>query len=268
MPEVVNQYTHTFIGQAIGSTYQFYMPMIPKLRDSNYFEIQVCQVGMRRYGASAPHDIFFLVGDIQGTKSQIVTRAGQIDSRVNLGMIVNYDGATAPANLTSPTPVEFRLNTMQPSNPFTVTICRLGAQELANSTADSFTRYLTSTPLAPSTLVPVGTYVNAQFVGAMDNGAGGPGTVLTVASMISPSNTLAVGQTIRMDGVADVTITALGTGTGGVGTYTIAATRDSAGTQGAVSITYDTINNAQIIMTWIIKEMSPYDVRRNELISY
>ena len=93
--------------------------------------------------------------------------------------------------------------------------------------------------------------------------------VLTFVVSISPSNTLAVGQTIRMDGVADVTITALGTGTGGTGTYTIAATRDSAGTQGGVSLTYDSSSNSgQMIMTWIIKEMSPYDVRRNELISY
>lgn len=261
MPEVVNQYTHTFIGQAIGSTYQFYMPMIPKLRDSNYFEIQVCQVGMRRYGASAPHDIFFLVGDIQGTKSQIVTRTGQIDSRVNLGMIVNYDSGAAPANLTSPSSVEFRLNSMQPSNPFCVTICRLSAQELANGF------YSVLTP--PSTLIPVGTIVNAQFIGGIGvfGPGSGSGTNLTVTAMLSPTDSLAVGQTIQMEGFAPVTITALGTGTGGTGTYTVSAAQDT-GSQAGKSTSTDTINNAQIIMTWIIKEMSPYDVRRNELISY
>jgi hypothetical protein len=57
-------------------------------------------------------------------------------------------------------------------------------------------------------------YTNAVFTGSMS------GSTLTVSAMTVGS--LAVGQTIIADGVAPgTTITALGTGTGGVGTYTI-----------------------------------------------
>jgi hypothetical protein len=261
MPEVVNQYTHTFIGQAIGSTYKFNLPMIPKLRENNYFEIQVCQIGMRRFGASAPHDIFFLVADIQGAQSQIITPAGQIDSRVNLGTIVNYDSGTSPANLTSPSSVEFKLRTFQPANPFTVQLYRLASQELANGF------YSVLTP--PSTLVPIGTIVNAQFIGGIGVTApgSGSGTNLTVTEMLSPSNNLAVGQIITMEGFSPVVITALVTGTGGTGTYTVSAARDT-GSQLGISTSTDTINNSQMIMTWIIKEMSPYEVNKGEVISY
>lgn len=259
MPEIVNQYSHTFIGQAIDSTWKFYMPNIPKLRNRNYFEVSVQQIGMRRSGVSAPHDVFFFVGDIQGARSQIVINSGQIDSRINLGMIVNYDSGAVPALLTSPAPVEFRLNTMQPANPFTVTVCRLAAQELDKSTSGVLT--------APSSLVPMGTTVNAQFNGSIDNGLGGAGTTLTVNSMTSPSNVLAVGQTVTTSTGATNTITVLGTGTGGVGTYTVASSQLVVSDNFFASSS-DTTSNSQLIMVWTIKEMSPYPIPRDELISY
>lgn len=261
MPEVVNQYSHTFIGQAVDSTWKFYMPNIPKLRNSNYFEICVQQIGMRRSGVSAPHDVFFFVGDIQGARSQIVINTGQIDSRINLGMIVNYDGATIPALLTSPAPVEFRLNTMQPANPFTVTVCRLAGQELAAASS--------ATIQAPKSLVSMGTTVNAQFTATIDNGAGLAGTVLTVSSMTSPSNVLAVGQTVTLASTgATNTISALGTGTGGVGTYTVGSSQLVTPDAYFFSSSSDTASNSQLIMVWTIKEMSPYPIPRGEVISY
>jgi len=261
MPELVNQYSHTFIGQAVDSTWKFYMPNIPKLRNSNYFEISVQQIGMRRSGASAPHDVFFFVGDIQGARSQIVINTGQIDSRINLGMIVNYDGQTIPALLTAPSPVEFRLDTMQPTNAFTVTVCRLAGQELAATSA--------ATIKAPKSLVAMGTTVHAQFAATVDNGAGLSGTVLTVSLMTSPSNVLAVGQTITLVTTgATNTITALGTGTGGTGTYTVASSQLVTPADYFYSSSSDTTSNSQLIMVWTIKEMSPYSIPRGEVMSY
>lgn len=259
MPEVVNQYSHTFIGQAVDSSWKFYMPNIPKLRNSNYFEICVQQIGMRRSGASAPHDVFFFVGDIQGAKSQIVINTGQIDSRINLGMIVNYDGLTIPALLTSPAPVEFRMNTMQPANPFCVTVCRLAGQELAQSNAAILT--------APKSLVPMGTTVTAQFRGSISDGLGGTGTILNVVSMTSPSTVLAIGTAVTSSTSAANTITALGTGTGGTGTYTVGTSQLVISDDFFATVS-DTTSNAQLIMVWTIKEMSPYPIPRGEMISY
>jgi hypothetical protein len=67
-------------------------------------------------------------------------------------------------------------------------------------------------------------YTNAVFTGSMS------GSTLTVSAMTVGS--LAVGQTISGTGVASgTTITALGTGTGGVGTYTISLGQIVASTQ-------------------------------------
>jgi hypothetical protein len=65
----------------------------------------------------------------------------------------------------------------------------------------------------------------AQLTATIDNGAGGAGTTLTVTA-ITPgvagsAGQLAVGQLITGPGVTDTYITALGTGTGGTGTYTV-----------------------------------------------
>lgn len=76
--------------------------------------------------------------------------------------------------------------------------------------------------------------INAQnnlvaFVGTIDNGAGGSGTVLTVTSMRPNSAPLKVGQFITTAAPgATNKITALGTGSGGVGTYTVATSQNVA----------------------------------------
>jgi len=70
-----------------------------------------------------------------------------------------------------------------------------------------------------------------QFAGYIDNGAGLAGNTLTVTSVVS--GVLYVGQKIVANGLSLTTpyfITALGTGTGGTGTYTIASTFQTAGT--------------------------------------
>jgi len=261
MPSVVAQYSHTYIGQALENTFKFYMPMLTKLRDSNYWEIEVTQIGLRRPGVSTPHDIIFCMADIQGAQSQVVTDKGQIDSRVNLGMVTVYDSGSVPAHLTSPAPITFRLNTLQPGNPFTVTLFRLGSQELANQ--------FVFTETQPSVLQPIGEHVNAQFECVIDDGAGGSGTILDVIEMYSPTNSLAIGQIIRAEGVAQTSITALGTGTGGVGTYTVANSRFTGITGvAALSISPDTSSNCQMIMNWTIKEMTPYEMPRGEIVKY
>lgn len=65
----------------------------------------------------------------------------------------------------------------------------------------------------------------AAFVtGTIDNGGGLAGTTLTVTAVTN--GVLAVGQTISGTGItAGTTITALGTGTGGTGTYTVSASQ-------------------------------------------
>lgn len=68
----------------------------------------------------------------------------------------------------------------------------------------------------------------ASFSGYIDNGAGGAGNTLTVTSVTS--GTISVGQLVNATGIQPATfITALGTGTGGVGTYTTSTTFATAG---------------------------------------
>jgi len=60
---------------------------------------------------------------------------------------------------------------------------------------------------------------NCVFVGTIDNGSGSAGTVLTVSSIISGNIT--VGMLLTNGISSGTTITALGTGTGYLGTYTV-----------------------------------------------
>ena len=257
---VVNQYTQTYIGQSTDTSWKFYMPMLPKLSDKNYFEINVNQLAISRTGASAPHNIMFFVADITGTNSSVVNSSGQIDSRVNLGMIANYDSGTVPAILTAPAPVTFKINSFQPGNPFTVTMCRLVGQEIAQ---------LPGGISPPNQLVPASNPdIKASFSAKIDNGAGLAGVILTVSAV--SKGVLAVGQEIVNPNVsAGRTITALGTGTGGIGTYTISgANQLLTPAESFLSQTTDTVSPCQFIMTWTIKEMAAYDVRRNQVIQY
>lgn len=85
-----------------------------------------------------------------------------------------------------------------------------------------------------------GTTSSAQVTGYIYDGttSGVAGTVLLVTSVTSGA--LAVGQTIYGSGVtAGTTISALGTGTGGVGTYTVSASQ-AAGTSGSPITIYGT----------------------------
>jgi hypothetical protein len=64
----------------------------------------------------------------------------------------------------------------------------------------------------------------AIVTGTIDNGSGSAGTTLTVTAVTN--GVLAVGQTISGTGItAGTTITALGTGIGGTGTYTVSASQ-------------------------------------------
>jgi hypothetical protein len=133
MPELVNQYSHTYIGQvagggAAGANWQFYFPMIPKQDKSNYFEVDIPQIAVYRTGDSAPHDVLFYVADIAQARSSIINNNTTIDSRINLGMIANYDSGSVIGFVTSPAPVVFRMNEFQPGNRFTVTQCALSSQ--------------------------------------------------------------------------------------------------------------------------------------------
>jgi hypothetical protein len=70
----------------------------------------------------------------------------------------------------------------------------------------------------------------ASFSGYIDNGAGGAGNTLTVTSVVAGSGPITVGQLVNAASIQPATfITALGTGTGGTGTYTVATTFATAG---------------------------------------
>ena len=244
MPEIVNQYTYTFVGGTTGTQWSFKTPMIPKMKESNYFDVDVCQLGIERDGASAPHSLFFFVANIPGTTSSVVTSYGAIDSRINLGMVANYDTGANPCYLTSPTPVSFRLNTLTPINPFDVTMCRLSGQEIA---------FTPNTITPPATLIPASAPDGkAQFYGNISDGGIAAGNVLYVSSI--SAGTIAVGQTV-IYGTTTKTITALGTGTGGVGTYTVSGAPDLFALNYMASYVTDSVSPCQFIMTWNIKEI-------------
>jgi len=66
----------------------------------------------------------------------------------------------------------------------------------------------------------LGSYIASAFTASISNGSSAAGTILNVTAVAS--GTLFVGQTITGSGVtANTVITALGTGTGGIGTYTV-----------------------------------------------
>jgi len=84
----------------------------------------------------------------------------------------------------------------------------------------------------------------AVVTGTIDNGAAAIGDVLTVTAVTS--GTLAVGQLITGTGIADNTvITALGTGTGGTGTYTVSVSQLVAST----TITVASLNDAVLTVS-------------------
>jgi len=259
MPEIVNQYTQTFIGQSTTTQWSFAMPMIPKLNEKNYFEVEVVQLAIERDGTSAPHSLFFFVANIPRTTSAIINSSGIIDSRITLGMVANYDTGANPCYATTPAPVTFRLNTLQPGTPFNVTMCRLSGQEISQTISGIS---------PPNQLVPASSPdVKAQFVAKIDNGSGVAGNTLTVTSVVA--GILAVGQTLNYSTGVVRTITALGTGTGGVGTYTLSgATELLTPAELMTTLIVDSVSPCQFIMTWNVREMSPYEVRRNQVIQY
>jgi hypothetical protein len=82
-------------------------------------------------------------------------------------------------------------------------------------------RFVSAFPNNNLTITGVTEQDTATFTGYIDNGAGSAGTTLTVTATPS-SGTISVGQQVYGSGISQLTrITALGTGTGGAGTYTV-----------------------------------------------
>ena len=118
-----------------------------------------------------------------------------------------------------------------------------------------------------------------SFTGKIDNTAGTPaaGTTLTVSAV--SSGTLAVGTVISGSGVtAGTTITAFGTGSGGVGTYTVTPSQLVTSTAmtgstgrtltynsaykfpGGVAPTFDTASGRLNILTYSVYQTSPLSI--------
>ena len=111
-----------------------------------------------------------------------------------------------------------------------------------------------------------------EFTGYIDNGAGAAGNTLTVTAV--SQGTLSIGQQIQASGIQPATaITALVSGTGGVGTYTVATTFatagqtvGSSGTPVAMVATPDNIaQRGQNIINSIVNRRSTVSGRRNTL---
>lgn len=227
---IVNQYNRAFIGQTTGSHWDFYLPQIPKTQDKNWFEVEVIQLGIRRTGTSAPHDMFFFAADIQGVRSGFVNSGGTIDSRLCLGMVENYDTGTVPAQLTASAPMSFRIPSFQPVNPFKVTMFKLSSQGTVNfpgSTLPSSVLNPLSNGDTQGVLVGKVSNQKSSFIGRIDNGTPGvAGTTLTVTSV--SWGTIAIGQVLTdTNGLVDAgtTITA---GSGLVWTVSISQVVDPA----------------------------------------
>jgi hypothetical protein len=128
-------------------------------------------------------------------------------------------------------------------------------------------------------LVTEGAPASVSFTGKIDDTGGTPaaGTTLTVSAV--SSGTLAVGTVISGSGVTTgTTITALGTGTGGVGTYTVGTSQlvSSTSMTGSTgrTLTYDTCyrfangtaptfvtaSGALNILTYSVYQLSPLRV--------
>jgi len=95
----------------------------------------------------------------------------------------------------------------------------------------------------------------ATVTGTIDDGAGLAGTVLTVTAVTG--GTIGVGQVISGTGITGGTnITALGTGTGGVGTYTVntsqltaSTTITAVATPGIITVASAPTNGLQVILS-------------------
>lgn len=126
MSDIVNRYCNTFVGQAAEGKWSFPFPMIPKKHTRNYFEIEVVQFGIQREGA-ASRDVLFFVADVGQGRSTIIDESSVIDSRINLGMLSDYNSGSDVAYSNSSSTI-FRVDSLQPMNRFTVTQCRLSDQ--------------------------------------------------------------------------------------------------------------------------------------------
>ena len=99
----------------------------------------------------------------------------------------------------------------------------------------------------------LGAYTSATVTGGISNGSGSAGTVLNVTAVTS--GTLFIGQRITGTGVTSGTIiTGFGTGSGGIGTYTVGTSQlvsstTLTGSAGAVATTPTTGDNSVNIAT-------------------
>jgi len=92
----------------------------------------------------------------------------------------------------------------------------LGNQSVTGTSTLTGNTAVTGTFTATGALTTFGT---ASFTAGISNGAGGTGTILNVTAVAS--GTLYVGQKITSGATSNTYITALGTGTGSTGTYTV-----------------------------------------------
>jgi hypothetical protein len=152
------------------------------------------------------------------------------------GIVQNTTSRQTPFVTTNIAPSTSTINTVSvPNAPGVLTLIGnndLGDVTLTNTAANTIYkgRGTSSLQVSGGNILHIGvpTQDTASFSGYIDNGAGAAGNTLTVTSVAS--GTLSVGQLVLATGIQPATfITALGTGTGGTGTYTVATTFATAG---------------------------------------
>lgn len=131
------------------------------------------------------------------------------------------------------------------------------SQNIPSSDGATFTQVLFDTvPVMPTTSAALNTEdggigaTPATFTATISNGSGGAGTILNVSAYMG-GNTIGVGQYVSGAGIAAKTmITALGTGTGGTGTYTVDTSQNIGSIAMTSSDVYDLNANCIVIPTW------------------
>src|SRR5882672_5951414 len=202
---------------------------------------------------------------ISGTLTVIMDGYVHVAGSVNLSAATSFSSAASiiQTALTASEPTEASV-TASLGATFT------GTQATTNLTTTAVTGLISVGDTIAGTGVAVGTKIVSQTSGT----PGGAGVYVTdlsgtasSASCTASSNvlnvtvvgsgTVAIGQTITGSGVTPAVITALGTGTGGVGTYVISGSPQHVASESmtavatAITVTYDSVSGAFIVTSGI-----------------
>lgn len=137
---VVNEYQQTFISTttppaSTDASWQFNFMSNPKKKESNFYRVTCVSAGYFESGA-VTHGLYLLAGNfsngdvwIQGplNGSSAVTNS-QMGALTTVALIAIYDTGASVAAAVNPTGLSFKLNTLTPARPFTLSLFSLNSQ--------------------------------------------------------------------------------------------------------------------------------------------